>query len=141
MDGLSSAASGVAVVSVAVQMVESVKKLHEFWGSIEEAPEDVRIISMDLELLSSVLTRIAYEAQHAEPEALLAIALNGCWTRVETLTAFLHEIEPGFASSNLRIRRWTALKIVLKQRQLIKFQEALERMKTTIGLVLQILER
>ena len=141
MDGLSSAASGVAVVSVAVQMAESVKKLYDFWRSIEEAPEDVRMISMDLELLSSVLTRIANEAQHAEPEAMLASALNGCWAKVKLLHTLLNEIEPGFASSSLRTRKWTAFKIVLKQRQLTKFQEALERMESTIVLVQQILER
>lgn len=112
-----------------------------FWSSIKEAPEDIRTISIDLGLLSSVLTRIAYEAQHIGPEANLVAALKGCWSQVESLTALLNEIEPGFASTGSRTRKWAAFKAVFKRGQLIKFQEALERMKCTLLLVQQIQDR
>ena len=141
MEGLSAAASGIAVVSIAIQLAESVRKLCDFWSSIKEAPEDIRTISIDLGLLSSVLTRIAYEAQHIGPEANLVAALKGCWSQVESLTALLNEIEPGFASTGSRTRKWAAFKAVFKRGQLIKFQEALESMKCTLLLVQQIQDR
>ena len=78
MEGLSAAASGIAVVTVAVQLAESFKKLCDFCKSIKEAPEDIRAISVDLEILSNVLTQIAHETQHIEPDATLITALNGC---------------------------------------------------------------
>lgn len=137
MDGLSAVASGVAVVQVTFQLVESFKKLCEFWKSIKEAPEEIRAISADLELLSSVLIQVAHETQHAEPDATLIAALNGCCVKVKTLTTILNEIEPGFASKSLRIRKWTAFKAVLKHGELKKFQEALERLKGTLLLVQQ----
>ena len=67
MESLSAAASGIAVVSVAMQLAEGLKKTCDFWKSIKEAPETIRAISEDLELLSSVLTQIAHEAQHIQP--------------------------------------------------------------------------
>lgn len=137
MDGLSAASSGIAVVSIAIQLAESFKKLHDFWKSIKEAPEDIRDISVDLELLSSVLTQIAYEAQHVEPDAALIAALNGCSVKVKTLTTLLNEIEPGFTSKSSRIRKWTAFKAVLKHGELMRFQEILERLKGTLVLVQQ----
>ena len=137
MDGLSAAASGIAVVSIAVQSAESVKKLCDFWKSIEEAPEDVQAVSIDLELLSSVLTQIAYEAQHVEPDATFVAALSGCWVKIGILITLLNEVEPGFASTSSRVRKWTAFKTVWKCRQLTKFQEALERLKGTLLLVQQ----
>ena len=137
MEGLSAAASGIAVVSVAIQLAESFKKLSDFWKAIKEAPEDIRAISVDLELLSSVLIQIAYETQHVEPDMTLIAALNGCCVKVKTLTTLLNGIEPGFASTSSRVRKWTAFKAVLKHGELMKFQEALERLKSTLLLVQQ----
>ena len=136
-EGLSTAASGVAVLSLAVQLVESVKKLCDFWNSIKEAPEDIQAISTDLELLSSALKGIAYETQHVEPDAALVAILNGCSVKVKILTALLNEIEPGFTSTSSRVRKWTAFKAVLKHVQLVKFQAALERLKSTLLLAQQ----
>ncbi|CAD6593136.1 MAG: hypothetical protein ASARMPREDX12_006859 [Alectoria sarmentosa] len=136
-EGLATVASGIAVLTIAVQLAESVKKLCDFWNSIKEAPEDIQAISLDLELLSSVLTRIANETQHVEPDATLVASLNSCCAKVRILTTLLNDIEPGFASSSLRIRKWTAFKAVLKHGQLMKFQAALERLKGTLLLVQQ----
>lgn len=137
MEGLSAAASGIAVISAAIQLAESFKKLCKFCKSIKEAPEDIRAISVDLELLSSVLVQIAYETQHVEPDATLIAALNGCCVKVTTLTTLLNEIEPGFASPSSRVRKWTAFKAVLKHGELMIFQESLERLKSTLLLVQQ----
>ena len=136
-EGLATAASGIAVLTVAVQLAEIIKKLSDFWTSIKEAPEDIQAIATDLDLLSNVFTHIAHETQHVEHDMTLAATLNGCWVKVGKLTALLDEIEPGFASSRLRIRKWTALKAVLKQGQLAKFQVALDRLKGTLLLVQQ----
>ena len=76
MEGLSATASGLAVVSVAVQLAESFKKLSDFWKSIKEAPDDIREISVELEVLSSVLIQIAFDTQHVEPDATLLVLAN-----------------------------------------------------------------
>lgn len=137
MEGLSAAASGIAVVSFAIRLAESFKKLHDFWKSIKEAPEDIRATTTDLEFLSNVLLQIAYETQHVEPDETLIAALNGCCVKVKILTTLLDEIEPGFASTSLRIRKSTAFKAVLKHGELVKFQENLERLKSTLLLAQQ----
>ena len=137
MDGLSAAASGIAVVGIAIQLADSVKKLCDFWDSVKEAPDDIRMILTDLRLLSNVLAEIAYEEQHAEPDITLPLALNRCWSYVNILTALLDKMEPGFASRSCCVRKWTAVKAVMKSRDLAKFQEALERMKCTLLLVQQ----
>ena len=136
-EGLATAASGIAVLTIAVQLAESVKKLCDFWTSIKEAPKDIQAISTELVLLSTVFTRIAHETQHVEPDVTLAAILTECVVKVEEVTALLDEMEPGFASSRLRVRKWTAFKAVLKKGQLAKFQVALDRLKGTLLLVQQ----
>ena len=141
MEGLSASASAIAVVSIAIQLADSVNKLRDFWSAIEEAPQEVQAISADLELLSGVLAQIAYEAQHIEPDPTLIAALNGCSMKIKALAMILSEIEPGFDSRSLRVRKWTAFKATLKHRQLVKFQEALDRLKCTLSLVRQNQDR
>lgn len=61
MDGLSGAASGMAVVSLALQLGGSIKQLYDFWDSVNGAPDEIRGITTDLSLLASVLTEMASE--------------------------------------------------------------------------------
>ena len=138
MDGLSAAASGIAVASISLQLVENVKKICDFWDSVKDAPEDVRAISSDMKLLSTVLSRVAQEAQHIAPDEVLGSALDGCWDKVRLLTRIINEIEPGFDSRLLRVRRWSALKAVLRQEKLRRYQDALERLKSTLSLIQQL---
>ena len=134
MDILSPTASVLAVVSVAVQLADSVKKLSEFWNSVREAPEDVRALAIDVKQLSSVLIQIASEEQHSGLDANSTDAVENCALKVKTLTAVLDEIEPGFASRSSRVRQWTAIKTVLKKNKIKKCQKALDRMKSTLVL-------
>ena len=133
MEGLSAAASVIAVM----QLAESFKKLYDFWNSIKEAPEDIRTISVDMHNLSNILSQIANETQHVEPDTTLIAALNGCCVKVKTLNTLLNDIEPGFASKRYRVRQWTALKAVLKHGELMKYQVALDRLKIDLLLVQQ----
>ncbi|KAL9036589.1 MAG: hypothetical protein Q9214_006064, partial [Letrouitia sp. 1 TL-2023] len=107
MEGLSATASGLAVASIAIQLADSVKKLHDFWNSIKDAPETVRVITNDLKLLSSVLADIASEAQHGELDVVLEDVLSACTTSVDALNIIVNDLEPGFASSNI-LRKWAA---------------------------------
>ena len=137
MDGLSAAASVFAVSSLAIQLADSIRKLHEFWQSISEAPEDIRCVTTDLKLLSSVLVEIAIEGQQVDPDTTLPAVLHECVTEVASLHAIIDGIEPGLGSSSLAKRKWAAFKGVMKMEKLKKFQQALERLKSTLILVQQ----
>ena len=137
MDGLSATASGTAIVSAAVHLAESFKKLYEFWKSVKDAPEDIRAISVDLEILSNVLTEIAHETQHIEPNTSLIAALNECCVKVKRLNTIRNKIELGFSSTKSRVRQWSAIKAVLKREELMKVQGELNSIKITLLMVQQ----
>ena len=92
---------------------------------------------MELDLLPTVLGRIACETQNVIPDATFQAALGACSAKVKKLTELLNDMEPGFSSANCSVRKWTAFKAVLKHGQLTKFQEALDRLKATLLLVQQ----
>lgn len=54
MEALAESASAVAVASITIQSADQIDKLFAFWESSKDAPEDVRRIAENLELLSSV---------------------------------------------------------------------------------------
>lgn len=58
MEAISAAASGIAVASIAIQLADSMKKLVDFWESVQDAPNNIRSVLDDLRLLSRVLKDI-----------------------------------------------------------------------------------
>ena len=136
MDGLSTAASVIAVTSLAFQLAESTKKLFEFWDSIQNAPEEVNDIKLELESLRNVLEQIGCEAQHQQPNRLVELALRLCSRKINNVTSLTADIESGFTSSRICTRKWSALRAVLSRKKLEKVQSSLERLKATLILVL-----
>lgn len=135
MEGLSATASVIAVGSVAVQLADGVKKLHDFWRSVKNAPDDVRAIAGDLHVLSQIFAEINLKAQ--DQNASITAALMGCVHRVKPLATIVEDLEPGFESKSPRIRKWSALKTGFKEKQIRRYQSSLERMKTSLFLALQ----
>ena len=136
MDGLSAAASVIAVTSLAFKLAESTKKLFEFWDSIQNAPEEVNDIKLELESLRNVLEQIGHEAQHQPPTRLVEPALRLCSRKINTVKSLTSDIESGFTSSRICTRKWSALQAVLSRKKIEKVQSSLERLKATLILVL-----
>ncbi|KAE9365956.1 hypothetical protein N431DRAFT_385949 [Stipitochalara longipes BDJ] len=59
MDGLSAAASGIAVVSLAIQLVDSVREIRRFLRDVSEAPKELKRLIDLLEQLELILENIA----------------------------------------------------------------------------------
>lgn len=137
MDGLSSAASGITVFSVAIQLADGVKNLYDFWNSVKDAPKDIQGLLTDVRLLSTVLTEMALEDQHVEPGSTLAAVLTACNDRINRLVSLINGMEPGFASRRSRVRQWTAVKAGLKGGRIQKFLSVLEGLKSTLLLAQQ----
>ena len=135
MDSLSSAASGIAVVSVVIQLADSVKKLCNFLSSIKEAPQDVRTLVIDLQLLSSVLAEIANETQLLDIDVTFVAILEECSAKVKELLDLFGSFD--FVCTSTYRRNWSSVKKVLSDSRIRKFQDNLERLKGTLVLAQQ----
>ena len=135
MEGLSVTASAFAVSSVAGQLADGVKKLHDFWCSVKDAPADVRVIAGDLQVLSQILAEINRDAQ--DQTASMEAALSRCIDGIKPLTNIVSDLEPGFDSVSPRTRKWSAMKMVFQSKKIKKYQSSLEGMKTSLILAQQ----
>jgi hypothetical protein len=131
MDGLSGAASGVAVVSLTFQIVEGISKLRDFFDSMKKAPKFFAIIANDLAQLSSILDGINVDEQKYKD------VLTTCMDKIKDLNAITDELEPGFQSTSQRIRQWTVFRAVRKDAAIKRFRDTLEETKSTLILALQ----
>ncbi|KAM7210787.1 hypothetical protein V8F06_013834 [Rhypophila decipiens] len=131
MDGLSAAASGLAVVSVAFQLAEGCKKLYDFWESVKDAPEEVSLIAHDLRVLSSVLE---YIDRSGADSPSVTLVLNSCKIKMQPLHTMVANLERSFNSSSRRDRLWGAIRASSASRRLAHFRESLNDTKGTLTL-------
>ncbi|TGO49939.1 hypothetical protein BOTNAR_0411g00070 [Botryotinia narcissicola] len=132
MDGLSSASAVFAVVSVAVQLVETIHKLVDFWKAVEDAPDNIASIFRELALLSKILTKSHELAQlHSFPE-IFDEALKDCRSKILKLHLKVEDTRRNLNSSKLRKRKWAAWKIVLQKSEIDSLQKSISEAKTNI---------
>lgn len=137
MDGLSVAASVITVGSIAIQLIDTINQIHNFWNSIEDAPEDCQVIIKDLELLSSILQNLN-RSPRIRTSSTVKAALDVCKQKIEKLLLVVQHFEPGFATQNKQKRRWNALKAIFKANEISKIHSSLEESKNTLLLALHI---
>ncbi|RYP46935.1 hypothetical protein DL768_006918 [Monosporascus sp. mg162] len=101
MDGLSAAASGFAVISVAIQLADGCIRLRNFWESVRDAPGGVAVITHDLRLLSAVLEDVS---RGGLSSPAVVMGLNSCLVKIQRLSAIVAESDLDFWSTSRRER-------------------------------------
>jgi len=139
MDPLSAGASVLAFLGLAGNLSKGLKLTYDFWSSIEDAPEDIRFIAHDVNQIADLLEYIEQNESgywHHQPTRT---AVKNWSEVVQAVTAFVNELEPGFASSNWRVRKWTAMKAASRDEKLKKLQLRLSGTKSSLSLSLKAL--
>ncbi|KAI0148396.1 hypothetical protein GGR57DRAFT_515374 [Xylariaceae sp. FL1272] len=133
MEGLSVAASGIAVVSVAFQLLEECIKLRDFWESVRDAPEEVGIIFDDLKILSALLEDID---RNGETSPAVTMGLISCKAKIKNLNRIIEGFDACFRSDSRRERWWGRFKATTRTKQLKDFRDSLNETKSTIMLAI-----
>lgn len=129
---------GVGVVSLAIQLADSIKKLRDFCDLVKEAPGEVRLALDEVELLSYVLQDIEQGLQgngacSSSVDVAVTRSIRFCQTANGALKLLAEELHNEMASK----KRWASLKAASKSDRLVKLRCQLERAKTTLMLANQ----
>ena len=141
MEVVGAVASVFSVVGFAGQLNQGIGKLYAFWSNIKDSPVSIQNIACGLDTLTELLSEIASEGQNVAPNDLLAKLLLQAQSTVQELTAVVQDLEPGFNSKKSILRKWSALKSVLKSEKLLKYQETLASLERKLMLVLETQQR
>jgi predicted XRE-type DNA-binding protein len=70
----------MAVISLALQLAGGFIKLYDFWGTVQDAPQEVNEMLIDLKLLSRILNELV---KQKDPSPHVKDTLEHCDTKVE----------------------------------------------------------
>lgn len=128
--------------------------IHDFWSSVKDAPNSIRAVTNDLNLLVDVLSDAAVSEEplggcKTTKNVLLSCS---CYSfpsifqltmvfigqdRVHDLLQITQGLEHGLASGSRKSHKWAAVKVVFKEDKIRGFKSSLEEIKTTLLLARQ----
>ncbi|KAL8722314.1 MAG: hypothetical protein Q9225_001162 [Loekoesia sp. 1 TL-2023] len=142
MDGLSGAASLIAVISLAVQLGDSVHKFSKSLKSVRSAPKDLQGLIKNLDRLQCILAEVAQLAEQQRnhgsappPSTTLLTALEDCRTQYQALEAYASKVTASLQRSGLQ-KTWASWKIPARKENLQKLYGELIRSIDQLGTVL-----
>lgn len=130
---------GIAVASLAIQLVEVAQRVHSFWDSISDVTPKVERIK-DLLLLMQVISTSIVEICNEDPQVKCGDAvfksLDVCKTRADKLEKMIanHGLSGSLTQSK---RRWSTVKLKLRERTIDKIETQLGTDITMLLLTLQ----
>ena len=118
-------AGAIGVVSLAIQIADSLRKAVDFWDSVKDGPGDIKRLSAELQGLANILGFIEYESRMGLiPEwqqQLVTKSLVSVKQDVDNLASLISKLSINIGgSSNRRQLYWGRVKIVLKAAELAK---------------------
>lgn len=129
MDGV---ASAFAVVSLAVQLVETGENISSFFASVQDAPSEVVRLAQTLEQLNSTLKQVSYllDQQYLARRlpgspVFITNALENCEKRMKTLENVIQKAKTAMDHRNRVHRSWAAMKFVSKNEDIREMQSQL----------------
>jgi len=126
-------ASGIGVAGVAAQAIDSIRKLQTFCNDVRDAPEEIKYMSNELEILLSTIAGIeaqiqrnATMCQNLNPTPALRFVNQS----VMSLNAVIQKLNTEIT----RKRTLGSLKTAWKKKVLEAHIMKIERSKTSLGL-------
>ncbi|TGO11747.1 hypothetical protein BTUL_0103g00440 [Botrytis tulipae] len=138
MEVLAGVSSVLSVLGFAIQLADGIKKACALWESLQEAPHEVQMICKDLRAISNVLDDIQLEEnQFMHHSDSIIEALELCSEVLESLNHLSQKIVFPNTDTTLLIKRWRAVKGVVKIEKLQGLQSRLNSAKLTLLLARQ----
>lgn len=134
MDGLSTAASGMAAVSLAIQLVGSVREIRHFLRRISEAPEELKRLIDLLEQLELILEQVGMLVQRQRVNtrlgesgilATVLKAVNTCESKLAVLEGIVKTTKQAAAASDRAARTLGSLKLACRKRDVREIEQQL----------------
>jgi len=142
MEGLSAAASGIAVVSLALELTNAIRELHGFFHNVAQAPKELeRLITIleEMNVLSDDIGGAAKMIVDAGDEFAAApnflCRLQKCQDTLQPLRKLIDEVRIGFARNKFARAR-ESWKLARRRQDIERYEKQLEGAKTNLQFTL-----
>lgn len=126
-------ASGIGIAGVAAQAIDGIRKLQAFCNDIRDAPEEIKYLTTELEILLGTIASIEAQiqrnstmCQNINPTPALRLVDQS----VRSLNAVIKELNAEISQK----RTMGSMKMAWKKKVLEAYLLKIERSKTALGL-------
>ena len=130
---------GFSVASLAIQILENINRVINFYGSIKEAPTDIQRILLELQLLSNVVSgiQLTFETRSLPKisEATIKKSLDLIKHDIRKLSDLSLDLERKIKSENRTTRTWARVQTVLSEKKIAALRGHLDSAKGTLQLL------
>ena len=132
-------ASGISIGSLAIQLFESLQKIHRFWKLVDGAPKYIGDLIEELQVLGSVIADLANQPEITQnlPSNSLQVCLKSCCKVLDELEPIVQQLHNDAHGSKHR-KQWATIKFALKKGDLQDLTQRLERSKSTLGIAINL---
>ena len=129
MDGLSSAASAIALVSLAIQLVDTVQEISKFLKNVQNAPKEVLRLIETLDQLQGTLDNVRHLIDQQflvlrlpGSPAFITKAMENCVKQIKALETFASAAKRSLDHQHRLRRTWASMRVVAKQQDIEDIQ-------------------
>jgi uncharacterized protein Yka (UPF0111/DUF47 family) len=137
MDGLSAAASGIAVVSLAIQLVGSVREIRRFFRTLKDAPEELdRLLDLleHMELMLGNIGKLVDPDSDISPSVLKAI--QTCEKALGKLGTLVQKFKRNLSAQSPLKRPLGFFKIAYKKQEVEEIEKQLDRAVNNLNMAM-----
>lgn len=120
------------VISVTIQLADSLKRLIDLLESVQQAPDDFETLLTDLRLLFKLLDKNERHSKYADEN--MRDALSFLLKKVVAFMTLVNRYEPGLHSNTQRSRKWSAVKVAFRSKTFEKLRVSIMNIKMTLML-------
>ena len=129
MEGLSGAASAIALVTLAVQLVDTVQEISKFLKNAQDAPKEVLRLLETLEQLQSTLDNVRQLIDQQflvlrlpGSPVFITKAMENCERQIKALETVVFKAKRSLGHQHLVRRTWSSIKVVAKKQDIEDIQ-------------------
>lgn len=143
MEGLSGAASAIAIVSLAVQLVDTVQEIRKFLKNVQDAPTEVLRLLETLDQLQGTLDNVRQLIDHQflvlrlpGSPVFITKAMENCEKQIKALETLVCKAKRSLRHQDIVRRTWSSMKIVAKKQDIEDIQCRLRDVKMDLQFAL-----
>lgn len=143
MDVFSAAASGIAVLSLSIQLIESVDSIHSFIKAFKAAPTEIERLIRILGQLRTLLEDVKDVFEHqASLQWLPAIpaAVLGCLKECENCLLPLQKLISKYHGSlkSSKLKTWAWVRLGLKAKDIMGYETRIQQAIVTLSAAMTV---
>ena len=142
---MEAAAGGIAVISLGLQLVHTVKRVKNFVDGIRDAPSELANLATDLERYHLMLAKVndlvgtRRSLQNSQDSTdLMESIVRGCKPNIDKLEALMDKLQKKLSHGGRRWTTWASISSMVKKDEIERYQKGIKDNLANLNMAVNI---